>query len=287
MTPKSRPAPKRTAAQAKRDRKLLDAQREANSHLVVVAIHAQEKRDDAVEALARAVETERQLRDTAELRETFVGVLGHDLRGPLGTIMMAGELLLERGQLDENDTLMVERFLRSTRRITRMVRRLLDLTATRLGGGLPLTMAHGDMRTLCAEVAEQFKGDRIDVSCSADSMGKWDCDRILDVLTNLVSNAFDHASVGSRVRVVVSSYETELVIAVINEGEPIPEEFLPVLFEPFRRAKQYERSRDGNLGLGLYISHEIVAAHGGTLEALSKDGVTTFTIHLPRTPVAT
>ena len=69
---------------------------------------------------------------------------------------------------------------------------------------------------------------------------------------------------------------------VRNEGEPVPADLLPFIFEPFRRAKQHEKSATGNLGLGLYIASQIVIAHGGTLAARSADGATTFVMRLPR-----
>jgi signal transduction histidine kinase len=73
-----------------------------------------------------------------------------------------------------------------------------------------------------------------------------------------------------------------VVVETINQGPPIPADVLPFIFEPFRRARQREKSATGNLGLGLYIAHQIVLSHGGTLEGSSADGSTTFVVRLPR-----
>ena len=78
----------------------------------------------------------------------------------------------------------------------------------------------------------------------------------------------------------------DVVLEVINQGRPIAPDLLPLIFEPFRRAEKGGYSKAGNLGLGLYIAREVVRAHGGTLAARSADGVTTFTMRLPRAPPA-
>lgn len=74
----------------------------------------------------------------------------------------------------------------------------------------------------------------------------------------------------------------EAVVKVINQGKPIPDELLPVLFVAFHRGKAAIKARAGHLGLGLYIAHEIVRSHGGTLTATSAGGTTTLEMHLPR-----
>ena len=73
-----------------------------------------------------------------------------------------------------------------------------------------------------------------------------------------------------------------MVVEVTNEGQPIPADVLPSIFEPFRRASSREKSKTGNLGLGLYIAQQIVLAHGGTLGVRSAEHTTTFTMRLPR-----
>jgi signal transduction histidine kinase len=73
-------------------------------------------------------------------------------------------------------------------------------------------------------------------------------------------------------------------VEIRNQGPPIAEDVLPFIFEPFRRAQAPQKSKTSNLGLGLFIANEIVRAHGGTLDARSRAGTTTFTIRLPRRP---
>lgn len=255
--------------------------RQANEQLVSTTLRAQELADEAAAAQAEAEEGRRKLEEVAELRELFIGILGHDLRAPLGAVTLAADLLLRRNHLDSQDQRVVTRMKRSSERMTRMVSQLLDLTRARLGAGLSLELKPCDLRELCETAAEEFDAP-IELALEGDLTGTWDCDRLAEVLGNLTSNAIAFATPGSPVRIAARPDDGYAEVEVINQGEPIPPEVLPFIFEPFRRAKQREKSSAGNLGLGLYIAKEIVAAHGGTIEGRSVDGTTTFTIRLPR-----
>jgi len=119
-----------------------------------------------------------------------------------------------------------------------------------------------------------------------DLTGTWDEDRLAEVLSNLVGNAIEYARPETAVLVKAYAEGAAVVAEIVNQGDPIPADVLPFIFQPFRRARR-EPSRTGNLGLGLYIAHEIALAHGGTLNADSTDGRTTFVIRLPRRTTAT
>jgi len=114
-----------------------------------------------------------------------------------------------------------------------------------------------------------------------DLTGTWDEDRLAEVLSNLVGNAVEYAQRGTAVLVKAYAEGAGVVAEIINEGDPIPADALPFIFQPFRRARR-EPSATGNLGLGLYIAHQIALSHGGTLDAHSADGRTTFVMRLPR-----
>jgi signal transduction histidine kinase len=124
------------------------------------------------------------------------------------------------------------------------------------------------------------------VELAGDLTGCWDAGRMSEVLSNLMGNALQYATPGTTVVVSAHSDGADVVVAVKNQGEPIPADVLPFIFEPFRRARQLEKSATGNLGLGLYIAHEIVRSHGGSLDGRSADGVTSFVMHVPRDPVS-
>ena len=116
--------------------------------------------------------------------------------------------------------------------------------------------------------------------------GVWDPDRLAEALSNIARNATEHAAPGTGVVVKAHAEGAEVVVEIINHGEPIPADVLPFIFEPFRRAQRQKTSTTGNLGLGLYIANQIVGSGGGTLVAYSADGTTTFLMRLPRQPPA-
>ena len=113
-------------------------QREAAEYMVRATISAQEMASEAEEARDRLHDSERELLAVAEVRELFIGVLGHDLRNPLSSIGISAALLLRRGHLDPQDALTVSRIIRSSQQMGRRITQLFELTRARLGGGFPL-----------------------------------------------------------------------------------------------------------------------------------------------------
>lgn len=271
-----------TNERAQADTVLVD-QREANEKMVLATLRAQELTDEADLAKEHAEASARNLRSVAEFREMFIGILGHDLRNPLAAITMSAAMLLRRGHLDESDAKMASRIIRSTQRMTRMITQLLDLTRARLGGGLPIEVRPTDLREVCGNIVEEF-GSIVQLEVTGDLTGTWDHDRLAEALSNLAGNAIEYATSGTAVIMRATVDGEHVIVAVCNQGEPIRTEVLPFIFEPFRRGRQREKSETHNLGLGLYIAREIVLSHGGTLEARSLDGTTTFTMRLPRSP---
>jgi PAS domain S-box-containing protein len=255
--------------------------REANGHMVSATIRAQELAEAAEAARARLTESERELRAVAEFREMFIGIVGHDLRNPLGSIDMTATSLLRHGRLDEKAKKQVMRIIGSSKRMTRMISQLLDLTRARLGGGFPLEPKPTDLGEVCRNVVDEFEGP-IQLEVEGDVTGTWDPDRLAEALSNIAGNAIEHAAPGTTVAVKAHADGPQVVVEISNRGKPIPDDVLPFIFEPFRRASQHERSATGNLGLGLYIAKQIVHSGCGTLAAYSADGRTTFLMRLPR-----
>ena len=126
---------------------------------------------------------------------------------------------------------------------------------------------------------------RIDVSSSGILGGRWDPDRLGQVVSNLVGNAVQHGTAGSPITIELDGTRPELVrLSVANLGA-IPGEAMPTLFEPFKRTTKRTTTTKGGdrgLGLGLFIAREIVRAHGGDLAVRTIDGATVFETTLPR-----
>jgi signal transduction histidine kinase len=164
--------------------------------------------------------------------------------------------------------------------MSRMIVQLLDFTSTRLGGGFPLEAKPTDLREVCREDIEELPATfRLEID--GDVSGIWDPDRLAEALSNIAGNAAEHAAPGTAVVLGVHPEGPEVVVEITNQGDPIPPDLLPYIFEPFRRGQQ-ETSTTGNLGLGLYIAKQIVLTSGGTLDVRSAGGSTTFVMRLPR-----
>jgi signal transduction histidine kinase len=227
--------------------------------------------------LADSLNREREL---AEFREMFIAMLGHDLRNPLASIVMSAAAQLRRDELGPKDAKRAALIIRGGHRMQRMIAQLLDFTRIRLGGGFPIEAKPADLREICRNVLDEFEAST-DLEVEGDLTGTWDEDRLAEVLSNLVGNAIAFARPGTAVLVKAYAEGAEVVVEIMNQGEPIPADVLPFIFQPFRQARSTPLAT-GNLGLGLYIAHQISLSHGGTLDAHSADGKTVFVMRLPR-----
>ena len=226
--------------------------------------------------------------DIGQSKERFLAILGHDLRNPLGAIIMSASFMLELGELGEPHRNLVSRIGSSARRMNQMVSDLLDFTRTTLGGdGIPIARAEMDVarmvQDVVLEVATRYPKSAVKGETKGELRGQWDCARLTQALTNLVGNAVQHGTEKSPITVAAHGSPDEVVISVRNEGPVIPKEDLDQIFKPGTQAGPDTAHVDEHLGLGLFIVDRIVAAHGGTIDVRStKEDGTTFTVRLPR-----
>ena len=220
-------------------------------------------------------------------RELFIGMLGHDLRTPLSAVLTGSALLLRRGTLSEADVRTIRRIDTSGQRMVRMIEQLLDFTRTRLGGGIPVQCKALDLRELLEHVVEELSAANPEALVTLEhegaTGGAWDEDRLSEVFSNLIHNALKHGD-GEQVRVSLRGEDTEVFVRVHNGGDPIDPSILPLIFDPFRRAERPAEGKNrSGLGLGLYISQQIVLAHRGEIRVRStKEEGTTVEVVLPR-----
>ena len=221
-----------------------------------------------------------------EFQERFLAILGHDLRNPLAAIDMGAALMRQNVRDDSVQARVLDRMRTSSHRMSRMIEQILDLTRSRLSGGLqihPASMKLCPMLTAIIEELRVAHANRVITLDCPSITGKWDRDRLEQVFSNLVGNALHHGASDSPVVVVARVIENEVHVTVHNEGPPISESHRADLFNPFRRGERESRSKQTEgLGLGLYISQAITQAHGGdiTFESSASTG-TTFTVSLP------
>ncbi len=240
------------------------------------------ERDEARDEAARA---KADLAARRPAVDKILGIVGHDLRNPLGAIQMSAALLQKKGGLTGWQARTVERIRSSTGRMGRIIADLLSYTRTRLGTGIPIarraTSLEEVVRRAVDELAAANPDRAFEVEIRGEARGDWDADRLEQVASNLVSNAVDHGAPGTPVRVTVDGTGDEVSLEVVDRGDPFPPEVLAHLFEPFAQGPD-EQSRKGHgLGLGLFIAKEIVRGHGGTI-AVRSDGETAIVVRLPR-----
>lgn len=223
---------------------------------------------------------------TAALRvnEMFTAVLSHDLRTPLMSISAAATVLKRQPDTDRVAVL-ADRVLSSSQRMGRMIEDLLDVTRIRHAGGLALQLGRADMQSIVQrtldEVQTSFPDRNIESVLQGDMAGVWDSERLCQVATNIVGNAIHHGTPDQPVRVAVDGTQASVVTVAVSNGGTIAPELLPHLFDPFR-GRDRAPGRHQGLGLGLFIAHQVVRAHGGRIDVHSKDGTTRFVVELPR-----
>ena len=228
-----------------------------------------------------------RLDEVGEFREQLMGIVGHDLRNPLSTILMGAQLLLLHEGLGEKETELARKIARSASVAARLIDQLLDLTRSRLGGGIPIDPTRFDLNEVCRQVmgeTELTHPDRpMRVQVQGDLAGVWDRDRMYQVLANLVGNAVQHGEPRSPIDLRIDGGDDDVVIEVANRGEPVPPALLPFIFDAFRKSRTVHPSKHHGLGLGLFIAQQIVRSHGGTIAVTSSASEgTTFCVRLPR-----
>ena len=227
--------------------------------------------------------------DRDRLRE-FVADVSHELRTPIAALRTFTELQRD-GELDGAQR--GEFLERSTQQINRlewMSTNRLDLS--RIDAGIfPLDMRPGDLREPVRAVVEAHseQADRAGVSLvfevpAEPVMLRFDRERIVQLLSNLVGNALKFTPRGGEVVVELVDRDGEVVVEVRDSGPGIPEEDLPLVFDRFFRGTNVGEARASGSGLGLAIARSIVEMHGGSIGVSSAVGRgATFTVRLPRT----
>ena len=222
-------------------------------------------------------------------RDTFLAILGHDLRSPLSAVTTSlyvlGQPDLEAATRERT----VQMARRSAAAMGHMITDLLEYTRTRLGRGIEVVPEPGDVAQLCRELVEEARAAHPRARFSAEIpetlRAEFDRSRLAQVLTNLLGNAVQHGDAAEPIRLHVAVQAERVVIVVLNRGPAIPTDALQVIFDPLVRVATTDDADDtsrASLGLGLYIAREIVVAHGGEIMVTSTaaDG-TAFEVNFP------
>jgi phosphoserine phosphatase RsbU/P len=229
-----------------------------------------------------ATDLERE-RETSELREQFIAVLGHDLRNPLASIS-AGARILGRGATTEKEHQVIAMLETTVMRMAGLIDNVLDFARGSLGGGIILDRnATQPLEPVLHQVIDELRlaspGRQVEAAYAIGVPVNCDRGRIGQLVSNLVGNALSHGATNEPVRVCAVTENGNFKLSVTNGGEPIPEAAKERLFEPFFRG-EVRASRQG-LGLGLHIASQIAKAHEGSLTVTSTPEETRFTFVMP------
>lgn len=242
------------------------------------------------QAIAESITT--YTREVRQSKDRFLAILGHDLRTPIGAIITSTQFILETGELSAPHRELVSRMEAAARRMNRLVADLLEFTRTRFGDTIPIVVAKMDAARMIDDVASEVRASYptsvVNVRSSGETRGSWDCERLTQAITNLVSNAVHHGAQGAPIEIEAHGSAQELVISVRNQGPAIAPDQIGRIFDGMKAlGASHDGDRRQHLGLGLYIVDKIVHAHRGSVmvESSTGDG-TVFTVHLPRAPDA-
>jgi signal transduction histidine kinase len=245
----------------------LRLQREANVRILAALLPLERQKTD------RYLLTERARADDAVAhRDDFLGIVTHDLRDLLSGIVLSAALLPD-GASDSNGA--KQRIQRYAARMNRLIGDLVDVASID-AGQLRVVPALADWSALIEEVAALFQplasaqGITLEVASAEPSLAmRFDHDRMLQVLANLIANSLKFTPSGGRVRLEAERETGELRCAVHDTGSGIPAHMLEAIFQRFWQAPSTDRR---GVGLGLYITRCIVEAHRGRIWAESVEG---------------
>ncbi|MBY5370340.1 PAS domain-containing sensor histidine kinase [Rhizobium leguminosarum] len=219
---------------------------------------------------------------TAELREEFIAVLGHDLRNPLASIAAAARMLRKEEQSDRAIKVL-DLMQGSVVRMSGLIDNVLDFARGRLGGGITLESQAEHLEPILRQVIDELRFShpdrRIEVTIEFDGPINCDSGRIGQLVSNLLGNALTHGTPDEPVRLSAATVDGKLELWIANGGAPISSEAMTRLFQPFFKGEAGTTQR--GLGLGLHIASEIARAHGGTIAVRSDDKETRFTFVMP------
>jgi PAS domain S-box-containing protein len=236
---------------------------------------------DITERKLAQEEKQARQQEEAELRDQFIAVLGHDLKNPLAAVAAGTRLLARHPERTPEIAGQIER---SISRMAELIENVLDFARGRLGGGFVTTRdSEKPLEPVLHQVIEELKGVHreraVEVDIDLREPIKCDRQRIGQLLSNLLGNAFVYGAPTAPIQVRARAEGGQFELSVTNSGDAIEPSDLERLFLPFFRGK-VRGSREG-LGLGLYICSEIAKAHEGTMSVSSESGATSFILRMP------
>lgn len=240
------------------------------------------------QALAESVAT--YSKQNTRARDTFLAILGHDLRSPLMGIRLSAKVLQKTGVTADATEQAGTRILTSAALMSSMVNDLLEYGRSQLGGVIRVHRQPIDLLAVGKAAIEEAKaahpGFEFALESSGELHGNFDGARLQQVFSNLLNNAAQYGYQSHAVRLVLLGHEDHINVQVCNAGPIIPPASLKAIFDPLVQLSIGDKPTgpfSNSAGLGLFIARELTFGHGGTIKAESSaESGTVFTVELPR-----
>lgn len=226
-----------------------------------------------------------KLKELFKVKDNFLSNISHELSTPLTSIMGFTELLLDENITDEQHN-KLKIILRNSKRLSRLIKSLLDTTLID-SNGLELQVEILSVYEIVSQVADDFKSMSeikkvpINIDMSPYILVVGDRERLIQVFSNIIDNAVKFTMKGE-ITVKGDEDDENVHIRISDTGIAIPEDKLELVFDRFYQLEVMGLRKHGGTGLGLWISRNIVNAHGGKIWAESRNRGSTFHILLPK-----
>jgi signal transduction histidine kinase len=250
-----------------------------------------ELNNEMVNAQRLLVKKNLELEELSNQKSKFIGTLAHDIRNPLASMFLFSTFMRDKlvGILDSEELSILDDMTTNSEYMLGLVSDLLELGSNETGE-LKLNLSEVDLKdllersiTLIGRIAEQKEISINLVSEGASFKMMGDELKLLQVFQNLLSNAVKFSPTNSQIEITLVEEEGEISISFEDQGKGIPEEEIPLLFNPYQVSSVKPTAGEKSIGLGLTISKNIVEGHKGRITVRSKVGKgTTFTVYLPK-----
>ncbi|RYY49398.1 MAG: PAS domain-containing sensor histidine kinase [Chitinophagaceae bacterium] len=239
-----------------------------------------------VKAIAGTTRDITEIRKLSEQKDEFLAIASHELKTPLTSLKAYGQVLqnIFESREDEEAVVLLDRMDKQINKLTGLITDLLDVTRIQ-AGKMEFNQEHFNLAGLAADILDELQltttRHRILKELPENLPFFGDRERVGQVITNLVTNAIKYSPEGGKIEVALKTESDHLLLSVKDEGIGIPEGMHGKVFEQFYRANNYRQAISG-MGIGLYISAEIVHRSGGKIWVESNEGDgSTFYVSMP------
>jgi signal transduction histidine kinase len=221
----------------------------------------------------------------ADIQQKFINTLTHDLRNPITAAKMNADIIIKRSEASEPSIQSAKRIVGSLNRLSAMIHDLLDASRIRAGEPLSLHVTQGDLDAVIREVVDEMAiihGDRFVLDSKGPLEGVWDGDALRRAVENLIGNAVKYGNSDTPITIVLRPGTAAAELIVHNEGPPISEAEIPLLFQIYRRSRSAQEGTKTGWGLGLTLVKGVVDAHKGSVRVESSLNMgTSFILSIP------